>query len=203
MKYVITNGEGSYIHKDSTSGKYVPIRSFKKATQWDSIIKANGILHNSISKNIRDSYAVQIIDTYKTAEDKVANTQNDIYCRNTTDDDLDQLLSKINTIVDVVSSSDARQQELNGKLSNVDKEIVDIEHYIEFGNFNAYQGWMCFKMLQNLLKQRRRCKNEMQVLNLIKQCRFDKNSLIALSQTLSNIQNKCYVPRALPELFNK
>ena len=33
--YVITNGEGSYIHKDKASGKYVPIRSFNKATQWD------------------------------------------------------------------------------------------------------------------------------------------------------------------------
>ena len=199
--YVITNGEGSYIHRDEASGKYVPIRSFSKATQWDSIVKANGILNNSIAKNIRSGYAVQLIDTEKTVVKENTDVQNDICFRNILDDNIEEWLSKINTIMDVMSGSDARQQELNGKLSEIDKEIVDVEHYIEFGKFNAYQGWMCFKMLQNLLKQRRKYKNEMQVLNLIKQCRFDRNSLTALAQTNSDIQNKCYTPRAFPELF--
>lgn len=199
--YVITNGEGSYIRRDETSGKYVPIRSFKKATQWDSIVKANGILHNSISKNIRAGYAVQLIDTDKTVEKEVIDVQHDICFRNIIDDNINEWLSKINTILDVMSNSDVRQQEINSQLSNVDKEIVDIEHYIEFGKFNAYQGWVCFKMLQNLLKQRRKYKNEMQVLNLIKQHGFDRDSLTTLAQTISDIQNKCYTPRAFPELF--
>ena len=56
--YVITNGDGSYIHRDETTGKYVPIRSFKKATQWDSVMKANSILNNSVPKTIRKDYAV-------------------------------------------------------------------------------------------------------------------------------------------------
>lgn len=199
--YVITNGEGSYIHRDEASGKYVPIRSFSKATQWDSIVKANGILNNSIAKNIRSGYAVQLVDTEKTVVKENTDVQNDICFRNILDDNIEEWLSKINTIMDVMSGSDARQQELNGKLSEIDKEIVDVEHYIEFGKFNAYQGWMCFKMLQNFLKQRRKYKNEMQVLNLIKQCRFDRNSLTALAKTISDIQNKCYTPRAFPELF--
>ena len=199
--YVITNGEGSYIHRDEASGKYVPIRSFSKATQWDSIVKANGILNNSIAKNIRSGYAVQLVDTEKTVVKENTSVQNDLCFRNITDDNINEWLQKINTIMDVMSGSDARQQELNSKLSEVDKEIVDVEHYIEFGKFNAYQGFMCFKMLQNLLKQRRKYKNEIQVLNLIRQCRFDKNSLTALAQTISDIQNKCYTPRAFPELF--
>ena len=199
--YVITNGEGSYIHRDEASGKYVPIRSFSKATQWDSIVKANGILNNSIAKNIRSGYAVQLVDTEKTVVKENTDVQNDICFRNILDDSIEEWLSKINTIIDVMSGSDARQQELNGKLSEIDKEIVDVEHYIEFGKFNAYQGWMCFKMLQNLLKQRRKYKNEIQVLNLIRQCRFDRNSLTVLVQTISDIQNKCYTPRAFPELF--
>lgn len=199
--YVITNGEGSYIHRDEASGKYVPIRSFSKATQWDSIVKANGILNNSIAKNIRSGYAVQLVDTEKTVVKENTSVQNDLCFRNITDDNINEWLQKINTIMDVMSGADARQQELNSKLSEVDKEIVDVEHYIEFGKFNAYQGWMCFKMLQNLLKQRRKYKNEMQALNLIRQCRFDRNSLTALAQTISDIQNKCYTPRAFPELF--
>lgn len=199
--YVITDGEGGYIHRDETSGKYVLIRSFKKATQWDSAVKANGILNNSIAKSIRSGYAVQLVDTEKTVEKEDTSVQSRLCYRNIIDDNIAEWISKINTIMDVLSGSDTRQQELNSKLSDVDKEIVDVEHYIEFGKFNAYQGWMCFKMLQNRLRQRRKYKNEMQVLNLIKQCHFDKTAISALSQTISDIQNKCYTPRAFPELF--
>lgn len=199
--YVITDGEGSYIRRDDASGKYVPIKSFKNAMKLDSIAKANSILNNSIAKNIRSRYAVQFIDTDNIVEKENMGVQNDICYRNIIDDNIDEWILKINTIIDVLSGSDARNRELNIKLSDIDKEIVDVEHYIEFGKFNAYQGWMCFKMLQNLLKQRRKYKNEMQVISLIKQLRFDKNSLTELSQKISDIRNKYYTPRAIPELF--
>lgn len=199
--YVITNGEGSYIHKDDTSGKYVPIRSFRKATQWDNILKANSVLNNSVPKAIRSSYAVELVKTEHIVEKESIAVQNEICFRNIEDDNISEWVNKINTIKEVLSGSDSRQRELDEKLSNTDKEIVDIEHYIEFGKFNAYQGWMCFKMLQNLLKQRRKIKNEQQVLYLIKQCKINGDSITALSQTVSDIQNKCYTPRAFPELF--
>ena len=86
--FVITNGEGTYIRKDETTGKYVPIRSFSKATQWDSIVKANGILNNSIAKNIRSGYAVQLVDTEKTVVKENTSVQNDLCFRNITDDNI-------------------------------------------------------------------------------------------------------------------
>lgn len=92
-------------------------------------------------------------------------------------------------------------KELQSELSMVDKKIFDVKHYIEFGNFNAYQGWMCFKMLQNLLRQRRNYKNEIEVIQLINQSFTNKNSFMALPQRISEIKNKCYTPRAVPELF--
>ena len=36
---------------------------------------------------------------------------------------------------------------------------------------------------------------------MIKQCKFDMTSISALSQTISDAKNKCYTPRAFPELF--
>ena len=140
--YVITNGEGSYIHRDEASGKYVPIRSFSKATQWDSIVKANGILNNSIAKNIRSGYAVQLVDTEKTVVKENTDVQNDICFRNILDDNIEEWLSKINTIMDVMSGSDARQQELNGKLSEIDKEIVDVESQSLFRCIHGNTGKM-------------------------------------------------------------
>ena len=200
--YVISNKDGSYIRKDKATGKYVPVRSCKYAEQWDTLAKANGVLHNSIAKNIRENYQVRYLETGKIVDKGNINAQRKLCSKEITDDNIGQWLSKINAIVDILSGSDVRQHELNTHLSEVDKEIVDVEHYIEFGKFNAYQGWLCFKMLQNLLKQRRKYKDEIQVLNLIKQCKIDKNSMSKLAQNISNIQNKCYSPRAIPELFN-
>lgn len=199
--YVLTDGSGTYIRKDEATGRYVPIRSFKHAKQWDSILKAKSVLDNSISKSIRNSYAVQLVDTEEIIEKEDLSKQNELIFREIEDDKISDWLSKINTIKDVLSGSDSRVCELTEKLSEVDKEIVDVQHYIEFGKFNCYQGWMCFKMLQNMLKQRRKYKNEISVLNMIKQCKFDMTSISALSQTISDAKNKCYTPRAFPELF--
>ena len=66
--YVLTDGSGTYICKDEATGRYVPIRSFKHAKQWDSILKAKSVLDNSISKSIRNSYAVQLVDTEEIIE---------------------------------------------------------------------------------------------------------------------------------------
>lgn len=199
--YIITNGKGSYIHRDETTGKYVPIRSLKKATQWDSVTKANSILNNSIAKATRPGYGVKFVGTEQTVEKNDVTMLNKLCFKNIEDDNINDWLDKINQLREILSGSDTRQTELNEKLSGIDKEIVDIEHYIEFGKFNAYQGWMCFKMLQNLLKQRRKIKNEQQVLGLIKQCKINGDSIAALANTISDIQNKCYTPRAFPELF--
>lgn len=199
--YVLTDGKGSYIRKDETTGKYVPIRSFKHANQWDNILKAKSVLDNSIAKAIRKDYVVQLVDTEHIVEKEDLSKQSELVFREIEDDNISDWLSKINTIKDVLSGSDMRVSELTEKLSEVDREIVDVQHYIEFGKFNAYQGWMCFKMLQNMLQQRRKYKNEISVLNMIKQCKFDMNSLTALSQTISDATNKKYTPRAFPELF--
>ena len=199
--YVMTDGDGSC--RDAVSDKYVPIRDFKKATKWDSIAKASNILNNAISKSIRNKLAIQYIDTDSTVEKRNKSLQSSLCSYGIIDDNINNWLSEINAIIEIMSDSIPRQQELNAKLSNIDKEIVDIEHYIEFGNgkFNAYEGWKCFKMLQNLLVQRRKYKNELQALNLIGQCQFNRDSLIALSKEVSNIKNKHYIPRALPGLF--
>lgn len=199
--YVLTDGTGSYIRHDKLTGKYVPIRSFKQAQQWDSQQKAHSVLNNSVPKAIRNNYAVNLVDTEHIVEKDDLSKQKEICFRSVEDGNIDEWLNKINIVMDAISGSESRKNELLEKLSDIDKQIVDIEHYIEFGKFNCYQGWMCFKMLQNTLQQRRKYKNEIAVLNLIKQCKFNKESLEALASTVADIQNKCYRPRAFPELF--
>lgn len=199
--YVITNQKGYYIRNDVTTGKYVPVRSFKYAAQWEDPVKANKVLHNSIARNIRKDYSVRFVEATKEVKKDNLSVQQDICFGSISDDNVGEWLLKINTIKEILSGSDTNRKDINERLSDIDRKIVDVEHYIEFGNFNAYQGWLCFKMLQNLLKQRRNYKNETHILNLIEKCRFDTESLSSLSQAISDIQNKSYIPRALPELF--
>ena len=66
--YVITDGNGSFIRHDEGTGRYVPIRSFKHAKQWDSAAKANAILKNSISSSIKSNYEVRLVETGQTVE---------------------------------------------------------------------------------------------------------------------------------------
>ena len=199
--YVITNQKGSYIHKDSNSGKYVSTKNLKEAAQWSSFVFANKILSNSISKRMREDYTVQLISTDKIVEKNNISIWNDIGVRNVTNDNISEYYFNISNFINYLSCYNDRLKELQTELSMVDKKIVDVEHYIEFGNFNAYQGWMCFKMLQNLLRQRRNYKNEIEVIQLINQSFTNKNSFMALPQRISEIKNKCYTPRAVPELF--
>lgn len=200
--YVITDGNGSYIRHDETTGRYVPIRSFSHAKQWDSLLKATAVLNNSISTSIRNNYEVRLVDTKDTVEKlTIADREREITFRPIEDDNINDWLGKINTIKEVLSGSTSRKDELIEKLSSVDKEISDVNHYIEFGNYNACQGYLCFKMLQTLLRQRRKYKNEIQVLQMIKDCTFDQDSVTRLSEKISDVKNKCYTPRAFPELF--
>lgn len=203
--YVITDGNGNYIRHDVGTGKYVPIRSLKGAKQFDNILKANAVLKNSISSSIRSFYEVRLVDTSYQV-DKITpeseNKQSEIIFREVEDDNIQDWLSKINIIRDTLSGSGQRENELQEKLSEIDKEIVDINHYIEFGNYNACQGWRCFKMLQQLLRQRRKYKNELSVIQMIKACNFDPDAVSRLSDKISESTKKTYMPRAFPELFN-
>ena len=106
----------------------------------------------------------------------------------------------LTAIQKIIDDSINRNDELNSQLSGIDKEITDIEHFIEFGNFNAYQGWMCFKILQGMLRQRRKYKNEMEVLTTIRNFGFNQQNLSSLKTKISE-QNKVYKPRKFSELF--
>lgn len=59
---------------------------------------------------------------------------------------------------------------LSSQLSAVDKQIVDIYHYIEVTSFNACQGYKLCKQLQEALIARRQIKNEMAIILHIDQC---------------------------------
>lgn len=155
--YVITDGHGSYIRKDEFSGKYVPVRNASFAERFEQRCKAANVLKNAIGKNIRSKYKVVDIEeetapvrptvrevNSKSNKDQVVKT---IASEKPAESQTKKWVSGAETLTEFVMDAEKRKEELVGLLSEVDKEISDINHYIEFGKFNAYQGWLAFTML--------------------------------------------------------
>lgn len=198
-KYVITNGD-YYIRKDDKTNKYVPVHSLKYALQFESEMQAKAILKNSISKNIKSGYFVKILEFASTIivnQDK----QRELCAKEVQQANISDFADKVKDIANVLSHAQTRKNELLSKLSDIDKQVVDMEHYIEFGKFNAYQGYMAFKMLQNALRQRREYKNEIEMLSQAEECQVNVMAIAKFANKISNIESKTYSPRVLSELF--
>lgn len=198
-KYVITNGD-YYIRKDDKTNKYVPVHSLKYALQFESEMQAKAILKNSISKNVKQGYFVKTLEFASTIivnQDK----QRELCAKEVQQANISDFADKVKDIANVLSHAQTRKNELLSKLSDIDKQVVDMEHYIEFGKFNAYQGYMAFKMLQNALRQRREYKNEIEMLSQVEECQVNVMAIVKFANKISNIESKTYSPRVLPELF--
>ena len=213
--YVITDGQGSYITQNNKTGKCVGIKNLNSATRFATLAEANNIFKNNISKKLQKSYSVKIMEEdQKTAE--IISEVLDKNTRRTTHETVKALANKEmpkTQCGDLVKTISGVSELLNGLsqrytkdcnlLSEVDREIVDIEHYIEFNNFNAAEGYNAYKMLQNALKRRRIIKNDRECLTFIKEAGLQKSKVDALVKGIEKFANedRMYAPRVLNELF--
>ena len=89
-------------------------------------------------------------------------------------------------------------------LSEVDKEICDIMHYIEFNNLDAAKGYKVYKMLKDCRMRRRKIKDEHEKVNAAIQVLANDDLIeklkIALKQ-MRGLDQRLYTPRVLTELF--
>ena len=92
--------------------------------------------------------------------------------------------------------------QLSIDLSQVDKELEDMKHYIEFSCLNAAEGYKAFKKMQDLLLKRRTIKDKMNFVQVLDQRKIDKASLQAVLTYLENMGNRSYEVRADTGLFS-
>lgn len=95
-----------------------------------------------------------------------------------------------------------RKEELINQLSEVDKELCDINHYIEFCNLNAAQGYKAYKMIKDRRIKRRSIKNELDVLNIILGKKISETATDEIQKAISGMDKRTYEPRVLNELFD-
>lgn len=98
------------------------------------------------------------------------------------------------------------QAKLYEMQSNVDQEISDIMHYLEFTNPGTNEMLKASQMLQERRRKRREITDEIEKTNLIREAFLDRNFESKVQQALGRIErmkDRQYTPRKLTALFTQ
>ena len=98
------------------------------------------------------------------------------------------------------------QDNLNNILSDVDKEVCDLLHFLEFNELEDAGMLKASKMLQDARRRRREIKDEMERTALMRSTFLDQEFGIKVHQSLEQMEHmKCrkYTLRKLAGLFNE
>lgn len=228
MSFMISGGENCYLYFNEQTHSYTPVSEIGRGAKWEQRVKAENVLKNAVNKNLRNRYSVievedlveetlsedvPVIDD-PTIDTEVCSNHFDSNCflppkeeaakliaEEEIEDQVDLWLNKISDIQRCIEDAGNRKNELASKLVIIEREICDINHYIEFTKLNAYQGWLAFNMLQSKLRNRRKIKNELEVVSKISECEIDTSALADVSRAIEQIKMKRYTPRILNTLF--
>ena len=109
----------------------------------------------------------------------------------------------VSVLSDAVAKLNCRHVELSEELSKYDRQRSDVEHYIEFnaGKLNAYDGYKAYKMLQDVLTQRRKVKDELQVIQIALDRIVSPDDLAQIETKVKELESRKYTPREFKHLF--
>lgn len=194
--YVIKNSKGQY-YTLLKNGKPDVANTLQNAYKWRRKDRAENYLAN-IPQN--SDYKVQFVDdehkriNKQLIDDIDMNLQTEIHYS-----DLEQWISLLSEITDGFTQINEVLNQATNDKKRIEKTITDLMHYTEFGEFNACQGFRLFRILQNLLRQRRSYKDIIFLLENISKKSNDTDYIYWCA-----IQLKCrnYKPRVLKNMFN-
>ena len=110
----------------------------------------------------------------------------------------------ISVLSEAAAKLNVRHQELAEQQSKFDGQVSDIVHYIEFntGKLNACDGYKAYKLLQDTLLERRKIKDELQIIQVVRD-RMNAEDIANVEQKIKEIETRTYKPRELTYLFEK
>lgn len=199
-QYVLTDGD-RFIFRNH-KGKYIPMSGESTADIYTKK-QATDILEHRLSKPLKARFRVEKYD--KPIENLEKVTKVDI--KNNTEkvmisENIQKWINKISDLNGLAKELVDRKNELNQSLSEVDKEIQDCLHYIEFTKLNAAQGYKIYKLLKDRQVNRRSIKNELQVLDIIFEKKISESVTEEIIKKVSKMDCRNYKPKVLQELFD-
>lgn len=199
-QYVITDGS-RWIMKDK-NGKFVPTSCEPLADVFGNK-EVNSVYQNNLPKALKSVFHIQKIDTPPKLVKQIThaevqeNTETVSVAGN-----IQYWVDKISGLNGLASEALHRKEELTNQLSQVDKELSDINHYIEFVNLNAAQGYKAYKMIKERRIKRRSIKNELEVLSIILGKKISDSVTDEIQKAVSRMDGRRYEPRVMNELFD-
>lgn len=201
-QYIITDGE-RFIYRNH-KGKYVPARGEAMADIYSKRV-ADDIMRNHLPKALRNIFKAKKCESVKTDRDVKPPDIEEIHSNTekvSTNENVKKWLDKLSTLNGLAEDANKRKVELLSALSNIDKELVDLSHYIEFSNLNASQGYKAYKMEKERRCKRRSIKDEITILNVILEKKIGESATEEVKKQLAALDNRIYKPRVLAELFD-
>ncbi|HHW03390.1 MAG TPA: hypothetical protein GXX35_11400 [Thermoanaerobacterales bacterium] len=119
-----------------------------------------------------------------------------------------EIIEKIKAFAEILSTIDDEWSQLHQQLQQCDLESSDLLHEIELSKFNACEGYLLAKKLQEVRRRRREIKNTQEILQCIKDfAGNNKNLAIALYKLIKSMeekleiqQSRVYVPRVRQDI---
>lgn len=199
-EYVITDGS-RFIFRNH-SGKYVPVQSEVMADVFNRK-QAERVLNNSLSKALRTTFHVEKYDKplenvkQVTKKELERNTEKVIVSAN-----IQKWLDRISDLNGLIKEVKTRKEQLMNQLHRFEDELMDIEHYIEFSNLNAAQGYRASKEIKECRMKRRSVKNELFVLDIILEQRTNEIISEEIQKVIQGLDRRTYKPRVRKDLFD-
>lgn len=199
-EYVITDGS-RFIFRNH-SGKYVPVKSEVMADVFNRK-QAERIFNNCLPKALKTTFHVEKYD--KPLENVKQVTEKELE-RNTekimVSANIQKWLDRISDLNGLVKEAKIRKEQLMNQLHRFEDELMDIDHYIEFSNLNAAQGYKASKEIKECRMKRRSVKNELLVLDIILEQRTNEIIYEEIQKRIQGLDRRTYKSRVRKDLFD-
>lgn len=218
-EFVLANNRGGYIKHDEYNDRYVETSNLELATTFELFSDAKYVYKEKLSNKQRKLFHITKIGAPDNAADKSqqkkaddvkpvshkAAVDNDTL-KKIADKPLDgsiriDLRDHLDEFAKYIDSVYVLSREISAKQAEVDGEICDIRHYIEFNDLNAYQGYLAFKCLQQALRRRRELKDTMEAIRSLGLGEIDTGKIRRAVSAINGLSHRKYQPRQLAELF--
>lgn len=191
MMYVLYNQKYYLMH--NAIGQWTPTPELNESFQFNDKTKAENALSN-LPKQMRNlGYFVQQIDAPSKPVDFDWNTNLDLV-------DYDSALAQIGSFCDLHDQLVARATWVESKLQEVENQIQDVLHAIEFNSYNARDGYKIYKLLHDLRLERRKYKDEQIIADVMKSGFAGSNWKLTRTR-VDDLKDRQYHVREMEELF--
>lgn len=214
-EYILADGRGNYIKHNEFTAKFSTTGSVDLATTYPTYSKAKNVLKNSLPNKMKHSFHIEELVNAQDSELKGSadagadiclgahiDAVKELGAQPVGDSYLEDISSTLKSFADYINQKRRLLNELTDEMGKVDREIVDIQHYIELNDLNAYQGWLAFKLLQQRLRRRRVLKDNIQAIGYIECGHVNTGELKHAASCIDGLEGRQYTPRELRELFS-